>query len=207
MTSVEMRGDILFSRNSFPTVGKWHIPIVERQRIELDNVELIAYSDIRTKDNALNRKKGVHFFIDDYRFEGVYKNPEKSLGRLSQYKFLLTPDYSTYADMNYWRQMESIAHSRWVGAFWQDQGQIVIPTISWSDEGSFEFCFDGVEKHSIVAVGMIGCKKSKNEYLLGYNEMLNRIEPDAIICFGDPFSEMEGNIIKVDYRTSRKVVR
>lgn len=202
-----MRGDILFSRNSFPTVGKWHIPIVERQRIELDNVELIAYSDIRTKDNALNRKKGVHFFIDDYRFEGVYKNPEKSLGRLSQYKFLLTPDYSTYADMNYWRQMESIAHSRWVGAFWQDQGQIVIPTISWSDEGSFEFCFDGVEKHSIVAVGMIGCKKSKNEYLLGYNEMLNRIEPDAIICFGDPFSEMEGNIIKVDYRTSRKVVR
>ncbi len=207
MTSVEMRRNTLFSRNNFPTIGKWQIPIVERQRIELDKVELIAYSDIRTKDNALNRKKGVHFFIDDYRFEGVYKNPEKSLGRLSQYKFLLTPDYSTYADMNYWRQMESIAHSRWVGAFWQDQGQVVIPTISWSDEGSFEFCFDGVEKHSIVAVGMIGCKKSKNEYLLGYNEMLNRIEPEAIICFGDPFSEMEGNIIKVDYQASRKVVR
>ena len=207
MTSVEMRKNILFSRNSFPTVGKWQIPIVERQRIELDNVELIAYSDIRTKDNALNRKKGVHFFIDDYRFEGVYRNPEKSLGRLSQYKFLLTPDYSTYADMNYWRQMESIAHSRWVGAFWQDQGQIVIPTISWSDKESFEFCFDGVEKHSIVAVGMIGCKKNKSEYLLGYNEKLNRIEPDAIICFGDPFLEMEGNIIKVEYRALRKVVR
>lgn len=207
MTSVEMRKNILFSRNSFSTVGKWQIPIVERQRIELDNVELIAYSDIRTKDNALNRKKGVHFFIDDYRFEGVYRNPEKSLGRLSQYKFLLTPDYSTYADMNYWRQMESIAHSRWVGAFWQDQGQIVIPTISWSDKESFEFCFDGVEKHSIVAVGMIGCKKNKSEYLLGYNEMLNRIEPDAIICFGDPFLEMEGNIIKVEYRALRKVVR
>lgn len=63
MTSVEMRKNILFSRNSFPTVGKWQIPIVERQRIELDNVELIAYSDIRTKDNALNRKKrGTLFY-------------------------------------------------------------------------------------------------------------------------------------------------
>lgn len=112
MTSAEMRGNILFTRNNFPTRGKWQIPLVERQSIELDNVELIAYSDIRTNDNAINRDKGVHFFVDDYRFEGVYKNPEKSLGRLSQYKFLLTPDYSTYTDMNYWRQLESIAHSR-----------------------------------------------------------------------------------------------
>jgi len=120
---------------------------------------------------------------------------------------LLTPDYSTYADMNYWRQIESIAHSRWIGAYWQDEGQLVIPTISWSTPDSFEFCFDGVEKHSVVAVGMIGCKRSKREFLQGYNEMMFRIEPDAIICFGKPFDEMEGNLISVDYRSSRKVVR
>ena len=207
MTSIEMRGNALFSRNSFAVAGEWQIPVVERQEIDLDDVDLIAYSDIRSNDSEVNKKKGVHFFIDDYRFEGVYRNPEQSLGRLSQYRFLLTPDYSTYADMNYWRQMESVAHSRWVGAFWQDQGQIVIPTISWSDSKSFEFCFDGVEKYSIVAIGMIGCKHSKNEFMYGYNEMLNHIEPEAVICFGDPFKEMEGHIISVDYRKSRKVVR
>ena len=207
MTSIEMRGNALFSRNSFAVAGEWQIPIVERQEIDLDTVHLIAYSDIRSNDSVVNRQKGVHFFIDDYRFEGVYRNPEQSLGRLSQYRFLLTPDYSTYSDMNYWRQLESVAHSRWVGAFWQDQGQIVIPTISWSDRKSFEFCFDGVEKHSIVAIGMIGCKRSKNEFMYGYNEMLNHLEPDAIICFGKPFNEMEGNIISVDYLKSRKVVR
>ena len=207
MTSIEMRGNALFTRNNFDTAGGWQIPIVERQELNLDNIDLIAYSDIQSNDNAINRKKGVHFFIDDYRFEGVYRNPERSLGRLSQYRFLLTPDYSTYSDMNYWRQMESVAHSRWVGAYWQDQGQIVFPTISWSDRKSFEFCFDGVEKHSIVAIGMIGCKGSKQEFLFGYNEMLNRIDPNAIICLGDPFEEMEGNVISVDYRISRKVVR
>ncbi len=207
MTSVETRGNALFSRNGFATAGSWQIPVVERQDINLEDIDLIAYSDVRSNDNEQNRKKGVHFFIDDYRFEGVYRNPEQSLGRLSQYRFLLTPDYSTYSDMNYWRQMESVAHSRWVGAFWQDQGQLVVPTISWSDRRSFEFCFDGIEKHSIVAIGMIGCKKSKQEFMCGYNEMLFHIEPDAIICFGTPFSEMEGFLIPVDYRKSRKVVR
>ncbi len=207
MTSVEMRGNALFSRNGFATAGSWQIPIVERQDMNLENIDLIAYSDIRANDNEQNREKGVHFFVDDYRFEGVYRNPEHSLGRLSQYRFLLTPDYSTYSDMNYWRQMESVAHSRWVGAFWQDQGLMVIPTISWSDRRSFDFCFDGIEKHSVVAIGMIGCKKSKQEFMHGYNEMLCRIEPNAIICFGTPFSEMEGFLIQVDYRKSRKAVR
>lgn len=41
----------------------------------------------------------------------------------------------------------------------------------------------------------------------GYNAMLEKIEPSKIICFGTPFSEMDGNIIAVDYAESRKVVR
>ena len=207
MNSILMRENALFTRNSYPSAGKWQIPIVERQFIDLNDVALISYSDIRSNDNEINKKKGVHFFIDDYRFDGIYRNPERSLSRLSQYRFLLTPDYSTYSDMNYWRQLESVAHSRWVGAYWQDEGQRVVPTISWSTPESYEFCFDGVEKHSIVAIGMIGCKRSKREFLSGYTEMLNRIEPSSIICFGAPFKEMQGNLLVVDYRESRKVVR
>ena len=207
MKSIEMRANELFCRNGFITSGKWQLPIIEKQNIELGDIQLISYSDIRTNDNEINRKKGVHFFIDDYRFEGVYRNPERSLGRLSQYRFLLTPDYSTYSDMNYWRQLESVAHSRWVGAYWQDQGLVVIPTISWSTPESFEFCFDGVEEGSVVAIGMIGCKRSKKKFMPGYNEMLSKIKPEAIICFGTPFPEMQGHIIAIDYLKSRKVVR
>lgn len=109
--------------------------------------------------------------------------------------------------MNYWRQLESIAHSRWVGAYWQDQGQLVVPTVSWSDSKSYDFCFDGVEKGSVVAVGMIGCKRSKTEFLSGYEKMVEIIAPSTIICFGKPFEEMAGNVIAVDYLKSRKVVR
>lgn len=207
MTSIEMRNHALFKRNEYNTIGKWQMPIIERQEIDLDNVGLISYSDIRCNDNEKNCKKGVHFFIDDYRFEGIYRKPQKSLSRLSQYKFLLSPDYSTYADMNLWRQMESIAHSRWVGAFWQNMGLTVIPTVSWSDARSYSFCFDGIEEKSVVAVGMIGCKKNKLAFMRGYYAMLERINPSGIICFGKPFDDMEGNIVVVDYISSRRVVR
>lgn len=168
---------------------------------------MIACSDTKSNDSSLNTKNGVHFFVDDYRFNGIYNNPEKSLSKYSQYAFLLTPDFSTYADMSLWRQLESVAKNRWCGAYWQSKGLTVIPTISWSTPSSYEFCFDGVEKGSIVAIGMIGCKSNRINFMRGYYAMLEKICPETIICFGTPFSEMQGNIVVVDYRSSRKVVR
>ncbi len=207
MTSREMREDPFFMRNSFTQDGKWGIPLVRSQEIDLSNIKLIACSDTKTNDNLFNMEKGVHFFVDVWRFEGIYNNPEKSLKRYSQYKFLLTPDFSTYAEMAPWRQMESVAKNRWVGAYWQSKGLIVVPTMSWGLTQSFDFCFDGAEKGGVVAIGMIGCKKNRLGYMRGYEKMLETIEPSGIICLGDPFPEMQGNLIVVDYRDSREVMR
>lgn len=207
MTSKTMRDNPLFMRNNFKTSGKWGLPLIQKQSLSTDNIVLVACSDTRANDNEENKQKGVHFFVDDYRFNGIYNNPERTLKRYSQYSFLLSPDFSTYTDMDLWRQLESVAKNRWVGAFWQSKGLTVIPTISWGLSQSYEFCFDGVEKGATVAIGMIGCKQSKLNFMRGYNEMLKRLEPEKIICFGSPFDEMQGNIVTVDYRDSRKVVR
>ncbi len=207
MTSKEMRESPLFLRNSFLSVGKWGIPFVKKQGLPSASINLVACSDTRSNDNEENKKKGVHFFVDDYRFENIYNNPERSLKRYAQYAFLLTPDFSTYADMDLWRQLESVAKNRWVGAYWQSKGLTAIPTVSWSTPRSFEFCFDGIEQFCTVAVGMIGCKREKLGFMRGYNEMLERLKPESIIVFGHPFPEMKGNIIQVDYLLSRKGVR
>ena len=207
MTGKTMRDNPLFMRNSFATTGKWGIPLVKKQELTTENIMLVACSETRANDNEANKKKGVHFFVDDYRFSGIYDNPERTLERYSQYAFLLTPDFSTYSDMDLWRQLESVAKNRWVGAYWQSKGRIVIPTVSWSTPRSFEFCFDGVEQHATVAVSTLGCKKAKIDFMRGYEVMLEKLQPETIICFGDPFSEMQGNLLVVDYRESRKVVR
>lgn len=207
MTSKEMRENPLFMRNNYKSDGKWGIPIVKKQELDTSNVRLIACSDTKTNDFEKNRKCGVHFFVDDYRFNGIYDHPQRTLNRYSQYAFLLTPDYSLYADMPLWRQIENVAKNRWVGAYWQEQGKIVIPTISWGMSQTFEFCFNGVEKNAAISIGMVGCKSSRTAFMRGYNEMLDRLQPETIIVFGTPFSDMKGNIMPIDYRSSRKAVR
>ena len=208
MTSKAMREDGLFLRNDFSGVGKWEIPLIRKQQIPTSDIRLIACSDTRRDDREENTGAGVHFFTDDYRFFDIYDHPERSLGKYSQYAFLLSPDFSLYADMPLWKQLENVAKNRWVGAYWQCKGLTVVPTVSWSTPLSYSFCFDGVEKGSVVAVGMIGCKSNKEMFLSGYKAMLQKIEPEAIICFGTPFEEMKDDkLITVDYRSSRKVVR
>lgn len=190
----------LFLRNKYEGQGMWGIPRLKRQDVNLKSLSLIAFSDTKPNDTENNRAKGVHFFKDDYKFDSVYQTPERSLNKLFQYAFLLTPDFSTYADMPMWRQIESVAHSRWCGAYWQEHGRIVVPTVSWSTPTSYLFCFDGIERHSIVAVGMIGCKRNNKEaYLRGYEAMLEALEHIAIICFGSPYKEMAGNLIVVEH--------
>ena len=205
MTSAQMRRDPLFLRNEFEPYGAWDIPLIKKQNIDLENTKLIACSNTKKNDTAIKKLCGVHFFVDDYRFKGIYDNPSRTLEKYSQYAFLLTPDYSLYAEMPMWLQVSNVAKKRWVGAYWQSKGLTVIPTISWGSVSSFKFCFDGVEKNSIVAIGMIGSKKDNHfGFMSGYNEMCERINPRAVICFGESFAEMSGNIIKVAYRSSKK---
>jgi predicted RNA-binding Zn-ribbon protein involved in translation (DUF1610 family) len=92
-------------------------------------------------------------------------------------------------------QIESIFKNRWCGAYWQELGLTVIPTVSWGDERSFHFCFDGIEEGSIVAVSTYYRENCELDFMLGYNEMMKRIKPSAVICYDDPFPSMQGNVI------------
>ena len=79
MTGKNMRDNPLFMRNSYEGQGRWNIPLVRKQEIDTSAISLIACSDTRSKDNDLNCANGVHFFVDDYRFEGTYTHAERTL--------------------------------------------------------------------------------------------------------------------------------
>ncbi len=202
-----MRTDQLFLRNEYPGTGKWEIPLIKKQVIDLTNASLIPSSITRNNDTAARKGCGVHFFVDDYRFTSIYNNPHSNLKKFSQYAFLITPDFSTYADMKPWRQLESVAHSRWCGAFWQSNGLTVIPSVTWSTPSSYSYCFDGIEKSSFVAVSTIGCRRNKQTFIRGYRAMLERLQPERILCVGKPFPEMQGNLLVIPYTPfSREVI-
>lgn len=102
----------------------------------------------------------------------------------------------------------NVFRNRWCGAYWASKGLRVIPTVNWGDESSFDFCFEGIEKGSVVAVSTYMAtehdnrKDQKEWFIAGYNEMLRQIEPERIICYNTPFPEMRGDIVYVDYERS-----
>lgn len=180
-------------RNEFEKCGKYGMPLIRKQNINLDKISLWNYTKTKINDTE-NKDKTIHFFTYDWNFETVYEKPEIALERLDQYYALLTPEFSTYKDMPLARQIDSVFKNRWCGAFWQKQGMLVIPTISWGSYGCFEFCFDGVEEESVVAVSTYTREDNKKGFMEGYEKMMEKIKPSAIICYGEPFPEMEGNI-------------
>ena len=185
-----VRNEFLYHNKAY---GKYEMPIIKKQDININEIKFLSYENVK-KDDKENIDKTIHFFTYDWKFEKVYNNAEEELEKLKQYKYLLSPDFSLFTNMPLALQIDSVFKNRWCGAFWQSMGLKVIPTVSWGDEKSFEFCFDGIEEGSVVAVCTYYRENCEEEFMLGYNKMLEKIKPSAIICYDDPFPNMKGNI-------------
>jgi hypothetical protein len=198
-TSKKVRQDSLLLRNDFNTVGKWGIPAMKKSEVDVSTLLLMGADKIKIADRGENLFKSVHFFIDDNKLDRYYNTPERYLERLAQYPHIFTPDYSLYTDMPPAIQIHNTFKSRWCGAYWQEHSLSVIPTVSWSTEDSYEFCFDGLEHETVVAISTLGALTNKELFLKGYFEMKKRIQPPQVLCFGKAFPEMGNEIIAVDY--------
>ena len=141
---------------------------------------------------------GVHFYLHDYQFERVWNNPKKYIEILKRYKFVLSPDFSPYSDMPKATKIFNVYRNRWCGRFWQEHGINVIPTVTWSDEESLEYCFDGVEKGSTIAISTMGDGRGHENLLIGWNKMIEKIQPKTILLYGDVVRDVvkfNGNIV------------
>jgi len=203
-SSQEMRQSSLFLRNDYKATGFYNIPIVAKCDIDVSNICLIPSDKINKKETINNICKTIHFYVDDYKINKFYKNPHIHLPTLAQYRHLITPDYSMYNDMPIALQIESTFRNRWCGAFWQDYGLSVIPSIGWSTDESFNFCFDGIELGSVVSVCTVGRNIDKKLFLRGYDEMIERINPKQVLCVGKPFPEMGNEVFFAPHRETIK---
>lgn len=112
----------------------------------------------------------------------------------------MTPDFSTYTDFPKAIQIYNHYRKHWIGAYLQENGIKVIPTISWSTEDSFEWCFDGEPEGGTVAVSSVGCMNGESKkvlFLKGYQAMMEKLHPESIIFHGKVPKECMGNIVRV----------
>ena len=184
------------NRAIFEGVGEYGIPAIEPDSPEVDN--WIGFNFAKTCDEP--EIHGIHFFIDDYQFVRVWKDPDRYTNMLGKFQAVCTPDFSTYTDFPKAVQIYNHYRKHWLGAYWQEAGIRVIPTISWSDRDSYEWCFMGEPEGYTVAVSSVGTQGSRETrqlFMDGYREMIARLQPSRIVMYGDIPDECQGNIISV----------
>ena len=187
-------------RMQFPIESYYGMPRMEPTQTVGDKMlRFMDWKEISDPENYI-----AHFYYDDYKFIAAWREPDKYLDRLRQFKAVVSPDFSLYTDFPRALQILSCYRRQWCGAFWQSQGIDVIPDVVWGDKESFDYCFDGIPKGGTVAVSTVGVKndedwnnKEGDMFRAGYDEMLKRLEPTTILFYGSMIEGCEGNIIRI----------
>lgn len=185
--------DTLNLRAIWPSGGEYDMPII--QGTEFEPSMLAAWNLPAQREKAAEEDGAIHFFLDDYRFESVWRNPDKYFPRIQLVGAALTPDYSIYAGSPIPTQIWQIYRQRWLGAFWQFNGIEVIPAVRWGEPNTYDFVFEGLPYGSNIAIGSLGPGSRTPEALLhferGLKELIRRINPNKLLVYGKLHVESE----------------
>lgn len=106
------------NRRIFPGVGEYGIPRIKSELFE-GNCEFVGFNYARGKCSN-PEEKAVHFFLDDYQFDALWRNPDRYVDKLSKFRYILTPDFSTYTDFPKVIQIYNHYRKHWIGAYLQN---------------------------------------------------------------------------------------
>lgn len=145
--------------------------------------------DFIPKVRTHRERTGVHFFVEDHKFERVWTNPDRYAEVLQTFPVVLGPDFSQYYNFPKAVQIYNHYRNNWLVSYWQKCYNInVVPTVLWGWPDTYDWCFSGYPKHSILAVTAVGLRLHKHVremFIMGYEEMIKRLEPTKILVHGE----------------------
>ena len=181
----------------FDGVGEYDVPEIS-PIFDIPSVDKYVEFDYCKRVRGDRSKIAVHFFEDDYKFERVWTNPNRYGEMLKEFAYIIGPDFSQYIDFPKSVQIYNHYRNNWLVKYWQIcYNMNIIPTVMRGKEDSYDWCFDGYPKNSIVAVSNVGLcqdKELKKMFLNGYNEMLKRLNPSKVLVFTRNFEKLPGNV-------------
>ena len=182
---------------TYGTLSWWKVPYFQKMP-----KKLISYSRAKTMYD-MHKKRGdidflvdacVHFYQYDQNFDGrrsgIWDYHFKAVEILRHFSGgIITPDFSTYADLPEPIKIVNTYKMRAFG-YWYGTllGNYVINNVRWGTSETFSYCFDGIPKNSIVAIGTVasGLREVKNrkDFEVGFDKMLEVLQPHTIIIYG-----------------------
>lgn len=162
---------------------KYDIPICPCTATEIPK-SLAYYNDPKIPTDFTGF---VHFYMDDYKFESIWRNPQNALQRLRRFAGIITPDFSTYLDMPVALKIYNTYRMRAFGYWLGKQGLQVINNVRWGYSNSYKYCFDGIEQNSIVCISSLaslGTKTDEERFTEGLAAMVETLKPSHILFYG-----------------------
>lgn len=148
--------------------------------------KVITFSKAMLKNNRVF-DCWIVFYEDDEKFERLWHNPRKYLNKIKKFKGVISPDFSLYRNMPLAMQIWNTYRGRALANWLINNGVEVIPNVRTADERSFDFCFDGIEPNSTVAIGTHGCIKRNNDrfyFEMGLQKLVDNLSPRNLIVYG-----------------------
>lgn len=173
------------------------------QAVDAKPAEFMGFNYAKSTAASDKHGKACHFFIDDYQFERLWTSPARYVDILRDFECVLTPDFSLYLDMPRPMMQWNRYRSQALGFYWQCQGLSVVPTLTWGDEDTFDFTFEGMPEGGTVAVSTVGVKKDKEAqkfWCAGMSEALRRTKPARVFLYGSAFDFDFGSVEVVEYK-------
>jgi len=177
----------LFLVDGATLVGPSEIPLLAP--CSLVPERLVAFSE--TSHPSAPADAVVHFYEQDFRFERIWRNPKKYLDRLRRFAGVICPDFSTHRDIPRAQRIEHIYRNFAIGVWLQREGIDVIANVRVDGLDSVSYSLAGVPENSTVAMGTLGCVRSK-ENRERYREQVrltcdNKMPKSIVVCGTDAY--------------------
>lgn len=185
--------------------GKYQIPIVSSYHFTYTPEDSIDFEESFSRKIKNHRKLNVNFYIEDSKFLKLWNNPDKYLEHLKCFHSVTMPDFSIATGtrgmpfaLNIYNKYRNHAL-----AWYLHMNDIkVIPSVSIADPSSYDWCFDGFPKNSVLSVctnGRIKSKAARLEFCDGFKVMCDRLEPTKVIIVGRIPDELNTDVQLINY--------
>lgn len=172
--------------------GKYNVPYINPVNIDVSDTPMISFNYAMTEKHPEN--KICHFFVDDYQFERIWYRPDTYVELLKKFKAVISPDFSIYTDFPDAVRIFNHYRTQWLGAYLQENGVTVIPDVSWSDESTYDWVFDGIPKHALVCMSTVGCWGNYGNpkgFVDGFNKAMEVLQPSHVLLYGKDYPEIK----------------
>lgn len=174
--------------------GKYDMPYLTYDSEDVVPDYLCLYKEIKDYHKTLKTFVTFYQFDDEFDwldglFNAIYYNIKELLDyykkRFKGVFGFISPDYTQAGDIHFIENAYRCFKARIV-SIWliMECDAVVIPNIAYVNKRSREYCFDGIEKGSIVAIsakGLVKEPKQRKILLETVKETVDMVEPKAIV--------------------------